>query len=57
MPQHDVHSPVSWRWKRKENELYFPIWTTFPEASRSCNELVRSHVKLCPTSWASQCIY
>ena len=33
-------SPSSWRWIKTNNGLYEPHWTTLPEASKTCFELV-----------------
>ena len=34
-----------WGWKRTENSIT-PIWTTLPEASKACRELVKYSCKV-----------
>ena len=38
-PNPDLPSPADWGWK-EEQTGWQPVWTTLPEASRSCSELV-----------------
>ena len=38
-------SPTSWGWTKTEDGLYEPNWTTLPEASQVCYELVSCKCK------------
>ena len=40
VPQPVLPSPTSWGWRQTEDGSYEPLWTTLPEASKSCFELV-----------------
>jgi hypothetical protein len=40
VPQPVLPSPTSWGWRHTEDGSYEPLWTTLPEASKSCLELV-----------------
>ena len=41
-----IPSPSLWGWvKDEENNMWQPIWTTIPEASKSCQELLRCGCK------------
>ena len=40
IPQPVLPSPSSWEWIKTNNGLYEPHWTTLPEASKTCFELV-----------------
>ena len=33
-------SPTSWGWMKNADDFFEPIWTTLPEASEACYELV-----------------
>ncbi len=40
-----LQSPENWGWK-KETTGWQPLWTTLPEASKACRELIKSGCKL-----------
>ena len=40
LPQQVLPSPTRWGWVRSDDNQYQPFWTTLPEASRICYELV-----------------
>ena len=40
----DLPSPADWGWK-KDQTGWQPVWTTLPEASQSCSELIRCSCK------------
>ena len=40
IPQPVLPSPSSWGWIKTNDKLYEPHWTTLPEASKTCYELV-----------------
>lgn len=44
IPYSDLPSPADWGWK-KDQTGWQPVWTTLPEASRSCSELIRCGCK------------
>lgn len=37
----ELPSPSDWGWIRGTSQLWQPIWTTLPEASKSCQELLK----------------
>ncbi|KAL9978412.1 hypothetical protein ACROYT_G015925 [Oculina patagonica] len=37
----ELPSPSEWGWKRSESQLWEPLWTTLPEASKACQELLK----------------
>ena len=39
IPDPDLPSPAAWGWK-KDQTGWQPVWTTLPEASQSCSELI-----------------
>ena len=47
-PEFDL---TQWGWK-EENDLLTPHWTTLPEASKACKELVKCS---CKTKCGSRC--
>ena len=40
VPQPVLPSPSSWGWIKTDDGLYEPHWTTLPEASKTCYELI-----------------
>ena len=40
LPQPALPSPCSWGWIKTDDGLYQPNWTTLPEASKTCYELI-----------------
>ena len=49
----EVPSPESWGWERVTNESsWTPRWTTLPEASKACEELVKC---MCKKSCSNRC--
>ena len=40
IPQPEVLDPEKWGWVKKD-DTYRPVWTTLPEASKICSELVK----------------
>ena len=44
IPNPDLPSPADWGWK-KDQTGWQPVWTTLPEASQSCSELIRCGCK------------
>ena len=44
IPDPDLPSPADWEWK-KDQIGWQPVWTTLPEASQSCSELIRCGCK------------
>ena len=45
LPAPIVPSPTSWGWIKGDNGLYEPKWTTLPEASKACYELISCKCK------------
>ena len=39
-PQPALPSPTAWGWRKMDDGLYQPLWSTLPEATKSCQELV-----------------
>ena len=38
----EIPSPASWGWEKVTNKsLWTPRWTTLPEASKACEELIK----------------
>ena len=49
--QPDLPCPSEWGWKKTADGQIKPSWTTLPEASKICNELIRCGcTKLCTTA-------
>jgi len=44
IPVQDLPDPANWGWKRSDNG-WEPLWTTLPEASQACHELVHCGCK------------
>ena len=40
IPKQSLPSPADWGW-REDHNTWRPLWTTLPEASKSCRELIR----------------
>ena len=38
-------SPGDWSWKTNADEKWSPLWTTLPEASKQCRELIKCNCK------------
>ena len=51
-PKPDFPSPAYFRWIKNDGQLWEPLWTMFPEATDSCQELV--HCK-CKMDWRRIC--
>ncbi|KAK6169757.1 hypothetical protein SNE40_020746 [Patella caerulea] len=43
--QAELPSPTDWGWIRNDEGLYKPLWTTLPEAAKSCSELISCKCK------------
>lgn len=41
----ELPSPSEWGWTRSESDAWTPRWTTLPEASKVCPELVKCGCK------------
>ena len=41
----ELPSPALWGWQRNEVDSWNPVWSTLPEASKSCKELVKCSCK------------
>ena len=40
VPKPVLPPPTDWGWQRSDDGPYTPLWTTLPEASKTCYELV-----------------
>ena len=45
MPSPKLPSPLEWGWMRTEDGTYEPNWTTLPEATKACHELLSCRCK------------
>ena len=41
----ELPSPSEWGWTRSESDVWQPLWSTLPEASNVCQELVKCGCK------------
>ena len=41
----ELPSPSEWGWTRSESDVWQPLWSTLPEASKLCQELVKCGCK------------
>ena len=41
----ELPSPSEWGWTRSESDVWQPLWSTLPEASKVCQELVKCGCK------------
>jgi hypothetical protein len=40
-----IPSHTNWGWHRDDNNMWKPLWTTLPEASKACRELIKCNCK------------
>jgi len=48
-------SPTTWGWTKTKDGLYEPLWTTLPEASKACYELLSCRCKKGCTTQRCKC--
>lgn len=45
IPEQEIPPPSDWGWIRNIDQMWLPLWTTIPEAAKSCTELIRCACK------------
>ena len=50
----ELPDPADWGWTKNNSNMWQPLWTTLPEACKSCQELIKCGCKVEGLSWQVQ---